>query len=159
MRTLFVLCTAAVVSLPSAILADTAPDEVTFMDSGAVTDSLTGVPGDAAAGLEVATSKSLGNCMACHAAKGWEDVPLPGNIGPLLTGVGHRYNESQLRGIVTNAKHTFPDSMMPSFYNTANIIRPGDGFTGKAATETVTILTAQQVEDLVALLKTFTEDE
>lgn len=158
MKTLFVLCTAAMAIIPSFLQAETLPSEVKFSDTGAVAESLTGVPGDAENGLKVATTRSLGNCIACHSADGWKHMPLPGNIAPELTGVGRRFDEAALRGIVTNAKHTFVDSMMPSFYNTENIIRPGDGFTGKAAKDlTVTILTAQQVEDVVALLQTFVE--
>ena len=158
MRTLFVLCTAAIAMLPSMLKADTLPSEVNFSETGAVAESLTGVPGNPEDGFKVATTRSMGNCMACHSAEGWAQMPLPGNIAPDLTGVGRRFDEATLRGIVTNAKHTFVDTMMPSFYNTENIIRPGDGYTGKAATDlTITILTAQQVEDVVALLQTFVE--
>ena len=139
-------------------VAGTAPNDVSFADDGSVAQSLTGTPGDAAAGLKIATTKSLGNCIACHVASAWANLPLPGNIGPSLDGAASRYSEAQLRGIVVNAKHTFADSMMPSFYNVANIIRPGDGYTAKAAKLPLKpILTAEQIEDLVALLDTFKE--
>jgi len=137
-------------------VAATAPNDVKFSDTGAVAQSLTGKPGDADAGFKVATTKSLGNCIACHVAEGWAKLPLPGNIGPDLTGMASRYSEEQLRGIVVNTKHTFPDTMMPSFYNVADIIRPGDGYTAKPAKLPLTpILTAEEVEDVVALLETF----
>ncbi len=135
--------------------ADTAPTAVVFAEDGAVSQPLTDVPGDAARGLKIATTRSMGNCVACHAAKGWADAPLPGNIGPVLDGACERYSQAQLRGIVVNAKHTFDGTIMPSFYNVSNIVRPGDGYTGKAAKSITPILTAQQVEDLVALLMTF----
>jgi len=158
MKTLFVLCTAAIAIFPSISVADTLPSDVKFAEDGAVAEPLTDVSGDPENGFKVATTRSLGNCIACHSADGWKEMPLPGNIAPDLTGVGRRFDEARLRGIVTNAKHTFIETMMPSFYNTENIIRPGDGFTGKAATDlTVTILTAQQVEDVVALLQSFVE--
>jgi len=148
---------AAVVAAASSAVAGTVtpPTQVKFADGGAVEQSLTGQAGNPADGMKVATTKSLGNCVACHVAKGWAKLPLPGNIGPDLTGVATRYDEAQLRGILVNSKHTFPDSMMPSFYNTSNIIRPGDGYTGKAAKEVTTILSAQQVEDVVSFLMTF----
>lgn len=159
MRKLFALCAAAMVTIPSTLSAETMPRDVVFTDTGAVAESLTGVPGDPEAGFKAATTKSLGNCVACHVAEGWKDLPLPGNIGPELTGVATRWEEADLRGILTNAKHTFPESFMPAFYNLDNIIRPGDAYTGKAAKSLdVTILSAQQVEDILALLLTFNEE-
>lgn len=149
-----IACAAATVFAVAAS-AGTLPGEVHFAQDGSVAQSLTGVAGDPAAGLKVATTRSMGNCIACHAATGWSKFPEPGNVGPVLDGVASRYSEAQLRGIVTNAKHTFPDSMMPSFYNVAGIIRPGDGYTAKAAKTVEPILSAQQVEDVLALLETF----
>lgn len=159
MKKLFALCAAGMVFVPSMLSAETAPQDVVFTDLGAVEQSLTGVPGNAEHGLKVATTKKMGNCMACHVAKGWDFMPLPGNIGPELSSVAHRYTEAELRGIVVNSKHTFEHTVMPSFYNVDNLIRPGDGFTGKAAKEIKPLLAAQDIEDLVALLQTFDEPE
>ncbi len=72
-------------------VAATTPNDVKFADDGSVAQSLTGKPGDAAVGFKIATTKSLGNCIACHVAAGWAKLPLPGNIGPDLTGVASRY--------------------------------------------------------------------
>ncbi|MCB1337781.1 MAG: sulfur oxidation c-type cytochrome SoxX [Maritimibacter sp.] len=158
MRKLFVLGAAAMMTLPSVLSADTAPRDVAFADDGSVAESLTGVAGDPTAGLENATSRGIGNCVACHVAEGWKDAAFPGNVGPALTGIANVYDESQLRGILVNSKKTFEGTVMPSFYNLDDIIRPGDAYTGKAATSPdVTILTAQQIEDLIALLLTFDE--
>lgn len=127
-----------------------------YGEYGAVEQSLTGQPGDAAAGRKVVGSKSLGNCVACHKISELiDDVPFHGEIGPPLDGAADRWSEAQLRGIVANAKMTFPESMMPSFYKTTGYIRPGKGFTGKAAQEPLPpLLTAQQIEDVVAYLMT-----
>ena len=79
-------------------------------------------------------------------------------LSELLTGIANVYDEAQLRGILVNSKKSFPDTVMPAFYNLDDIIRPGHKYTGKAAeTLDVTIMTAQQIEDIVALLKTFDE--
>jgi len=49
----------------------------------------------------------------------------------------------------------FEESMMPSFYKTEGFIRPGKAYTGKAADDTFgPLLTAQQIEDVVAYLTT-----
>lgn len=159
MRNLFVLGAAALTMLPSVLNAETAPQDVVFTEDGAVVESLTGVPGDPEAGLKAATTKGLGNCMACHVAQGWGDMSQPGNVGPELTGVAAFYDEAQFRGMLVNSKKTVHGTVMPAFYNVDDIIRPGDGYTGKAAKSLdVTILSAQNIEDIVALLMTFNEE-
>jgi sulfur-oxidizing protein SoxX len=142
------------VSAAGAGLADTAPSEVKFED-GAVAESLTGGPGDPEMGRKIMGSRSMGNCVACHAVSALSDVQWHGEVGPPLDGVGSRWSEAELRGIVANAKMMFPGSMMPSFYKTEGYIRPSDGFTGEAARgELDPILTAQQIEDVVSFLQT-----
>jgi len=134
--------------------AEVAPEDVVYKD-GAVEMSLTGAPGDPAAGRKVIGTKKLGNCVACHEISEMSDVPFHGKIGPSLDGVGSRYTEAQIRGIVANAKHTFEGSMMPSFYKRTGYIRPGKAFTGKAPDgELPPLLSAQQIEDVVAYLVT-----
>ena len=132
------------------------PTDVAFND-GAVETSLTGAAGDPAMGRLI-MNKGAGNCIACHQVTDLKDFPFHGEIGPPLDGVGDRWSEAELRGIVANAKVMFPDSMMPSFYRTDGFIRPGDEYTGKAAEgELAPLLTAQQVEDVVAYLLTLKE--
>jgi L-cysteine S-thiosulfotransferase len=129
-----------------------APSEVKF-DNGEVAGSLTDVPGDAVAGRETFAGRKLGNCLACHLNADLSDLGFPGEVGPPLDGVGDRYTQAQLRGIVTNSKNTFEDTIMPAFYrDPAEINRPLEGFEG------TTILTAQQVEDVVAYLLTLKEE-
>ncbi|MFU1479112.1 sulfur oxidation c-type cytochrome SoxX [Roseovarius sp. C7] len=137
--------------------AEIAPSDVTYED-GAVAQSLTGEPGDATRGREIVGSKKLGNCVACHMVSDQSEVPFHGEIGPPLDGAGERWSEAELRGIVANAKMMFDGSMMPSFYKTEGFIRPGKAYTGKAADDTFgPVLTAQQIEDVVAYLTTLKE--
>ena len=56
------------------------------------------------------------------------------------------------------AKLINPESIMPSFYKDAGYIRPGDAYTGKAAKELSPLLTAQEIEDVVAFLMTLKEE-
>lgn len=148
----------AVGALASAAHAEeTAPTAVSFTD-GAVEQSLTGVAGDAANGRALVGEKGAGNCVACHAVSDLADVPFQGNIGPMLDGVGDRWSEAELRGLVVNAKVMFEGSMMPSFYRTEGYTRPGNVYTGKAADDSFgPLLSAQQVEDVVAYLATLKE--
>ncbi|MBU2935323.1 MULTISPECIES: sulfur oxidation c-type cytochrome SoxX [Pacificibacter] len=141
-----------------AALAEVTPNDVAYVD-GAIADSLTGVAGNAEKGREILTSKSLGNCVACHAAEAYEDISFHGEIGPMLDGVGSRWEEAEVRGIVANAKMTFEGTIMPAFYKTNGYIRPGDAYTGKAATgDLPPLLSAQQIEDVVAYLMTLKDE-
>ncbi|OAN73502.1 sulfur oxidation c-type cytochrome SoxX [Sulfitobacter sp. EhC04] len=134
-----------------------APTNVSF-DDGAIAASLTGAPGDPAEGRDIVGNKKKGNCVACHQVSDLAEVPFQGEIGPMLDGAGERWTEAELRGIVANAKVMFEDSMMPSFYKTEGFIRPGNAYTGEAADDTFgPILTAQQIEDVVAYLATLKE--
>lgn len=142
----------AAVALPAS--AETGPKDVVF-EEGAVAQSLTGVPGDAAEGAKVMSTNALGNCVACHTIEAMPDVQFPGNIGPPLDGAGDRWDEAQLRGIVANAKMTFDGTFMPAFYKVDGFVRPGAAFTGKAPEgDLPPILSAQQIEDVVAYLLT-----
>ncbi|KHA51129.1 sulfur oxidation c-type cytochrome SoxX [Sulfitobacter geojensis] len=134
------------------------PTAVSFNDDGAVEQSLSGTAGDAANGRKIVGDKKQGNCVACHQVSDLADVPFQGEIGPMLDGAGERWSEAELRGIVANAKIMFEDSMMPSFYKTEGFIRPGNAYTGKAADDTFgPLLSAQQIEDVVAYLVTLKE--
>lgn len=137
--------------------AEVEPTAVAYED-GAVAASLSGAAGDPASGRTIVGSKSLGNCIACHEVTDLKDEPFHGEIGPPLDGAGDRWTEAELRGIVANAKMTFEDTMMPAFYKTKGFIRPGNAYTGEAPDDTFgPILTAQQIEDVVAYLSTLKE--
>ncbi len=148
---------ALVVTTTALVAAEIAPTDVAYVD-GAVEASLTGVPGDPAKGREIVGSKKLGNCVACHQVSDLADVPFHGEIGPMLDGAADRWSEAEVRGIVANAKIMFEDSMMPSFYKTEGFIRPGNAYTSEAADDTFgPLLSAQQIEDVVAYLSTLNE--
>ena len=147
----------AAAMLAAGAWAQTAPQDVIHGEYGEVETSLTGAPGDAAAGKEVMTNRGLGNCIACHQVTDLQDHPFHGEVGPSLDGVGDRWTEADLRGILVNAKAVFPDTVMPAFYKSSGFVRAGDAFTGKAAPDPDNLpplLTAQQVEDVVAYLLT-----
>jgi sulfur-oxidizing protein SoxX len=146
--------------IASAAAADVvAPQDVAYDEYGGVEASLTGQPGDPAEGRKVFSSRALGNCVACHTVTEMiDDVAWHGNVGPSLDGVADRWTESDLRGIVINAKNIYDGTIMPSFYKVSGFVRPGDAFTTKAAAEPLPpLLTPQQIEDVVAYLMTLKE--
>ena len=134
-----------------------APGDVMFDEYGDIAASLTGQPGDPARGAEVMVARGLGNCIACHEVSALSEHPFHGEVGPSLDGVADRWEEAALRGIVVNAKNIFPESVMPAFYRVDGFTRPGDGYTGGPAADITPILSAQDVEDIVAYLMTLNE--
>lgn len=145
---------AAVLALSGAMASAqaVAPAEVKFDDHGAVTASLTGMPGDPANGRKVFMNRKQGNCLACHANSDMADQQFHGEVGPALDGVADRWSEAELRGILTNSKKMFEGTIMPAFYVDGGFTRPLEKFAGKP------ILTAQQVEDVIAYLMTLKEE-
>jgi len=135
----------------SAVAGVVAPGDVQFVDA-AVPVSLTGVAGDPAKGREWFANRKLGNCLACHANDDLAEEQFHGEIGPYLEGIGDTYTEAELRAIVINSKEVFGDAtIMPAFYKTDGLNRVAKKFAGK------TILSAEQVEDIVAYLATLKE--
>ena len=134
-----------------------APHQLSFSE-GKLEAPLTDVPGDPENGIKVMTTAALGNCVACHTISALPDVQFPGDIGPPLDGAADRWSEAELRGLVANAKMTFDGTFMPAFYKTEGFVRPGGGYSGKAPEgDLPPILTAQQIEDVVAFLLTLKE--
>ncbi|MEL6618334.1 MAG: sulfur oxidation c-type cytochrome SoxX [Pseudomonadota bacterium] len=124
-----------------------APMQVSF-DEGAVEQSLTGTAGDPVNGRKVFANRKQGNCLACHMNADMPEESFHGEVGPMMDGVGDRWTAAELRGIVSNSKMMFEGTIMPAFYIDSGYERPLDDFAGKS------ILTAQQVEDVVAYLLT-----
>ncbi|MDA9466996.1 sulfur oxidation c-type cytochrome SoxX [Bradyrhizobium sp. CCBAU 53415] len=110
--------------------------------------SLTGAPGNAAAGKKVFLTRTLGNCLACHQVTSLKSEDFHGEFGPSLDGVAGRYTEAQLRLIVADPKRVFTNTVMPAFFKNDGLSRVRPEFVGKS------ILTAVQVEDVIAFLKT-----
>ncbi len=156
MKKLLLMASTACLVAFSATAEEVAPTNVMYED-GAVAKSLSGVPGDPASGADI-MNKGAGNCIACHQVTALSHLPFHGEIGPSLDGAADRWTEAELRGLVANAKNWFPDTMMPAFYKTEGFVRLGNAYTGKAHEgEVAPLLTAQQVEDVVAFLMTLKE--
>ena len=110
---------------------------------------LTTKAGDPEAGQQVVIDRRLGNCLSCHEIGALRTEPFHGEIGPPLDGVAGRWDAASLRMIVVNAKKVFGDgTVMPAFYRIEGLYRVRPEFAGTP------ILTAQQVEDVVAYLGT-----
>jgi sulfur-oxidizing protein SoxX len=117
------------------------------LTEGTSLEPLTDQPGDAARGRRIILDREGGDCTICHA------MPLPqrqfhGTIGPALDGVADRYSAGELRLRLVDPKRLNPDTIMPAYHSVEGLQDVQQRYRGKP------ILTAQQIEDVVAYLLT-----
>ncbi|MEI2386766.1 sulfur oxidation c-type cytochrome SoxX [Breoghania sp. JC706] len=134
-------------------LAGTIAPEAVRIEDMELSRPLTDTPGDPAKGRDVFADRKLGNCLACHANKDLSNELFHGDVGPSLDGVAQRWSPAQLRAIVVNSKTVLGEAtVMPGFYSLDVGADVAEEFAGK------TILSAQDVEDVVAYLTTLKQD-
>jgi L-cysteine S-thiosulfotransferase len=136
-------CTLAAVALLHAADAQTrVPYKIT---GDGIAEQLTAAPGDAERGRALVLDRST-TCILCHS--GPFGTQFQGDLAPSLAGAGNRWTAAQLRLRLVDAPHFNPDTIMPSYYRVDGLTRVGRNWTGKP------ILTADQIEDIVAYLAT-----
>lgn len=115
---------------------------------------LTDQPGDPARGKAVAVNSDMGNCLICHHMP-IAEVPegASGDIGPDLAGVGDRLSVAELRQRIADPKEIDPETVMPAYFVSTGLNRVQSQYVDR------TILSGQQVEDLVAYLATLKQDQ
>lgn len=117
------------------------------VEAGAIPEPLTDEPGVPARGKRVVIDPERGNCMICHPMP-IAEVEFQGDVGPDLAGIGSRYSEDELRLRVVDPKRLIPESVMPAYHRTEGLHRVLEQYRGEP------ILTPQEVEDVVAYLRT-----
>ena len=117
------------------------------MIGDAIPQSLTGVAGDAGRGFGIVTNRQVGLCLLCHSGP-YPQERFQGTMAPDLKGAGSRWNEGQLRLRIVDAARLNRETIMPPYYRVDGLTRVAPGFRGKP------ILTAEQIEDVVAYLAT-----
>jgi len=112
---------------------------------------LTEQPGDPGRGREVVLDRDRGHCLLCHRIA-QVDEGFQGTIGPPLTDVGLRLDEDALRARIVDPSRLNPATVMPAYFRTTGLRQVAKDYAGRP------ILTAQEVEDVVAFLGTLTGD-
>ena len=112
--------------------------------------SLTGAPGDPARGRAIVANRQVGLCLLCHSGP-FPQERFQGELAPDLRGAGARWTEGQLRLRIVDSGPINPASIMPAYHRTEGLTRVAPAFRGKP------ILSAEQVEDVVAFLMTLKE--
>ena len=116
----------------------------------AIPASLTGAKGDAARGRAIVVNRQVGLCLLCHSGP-FPDERFQGTMAPDLSGTGARWSEGQLRLRMVDASRLNAATIMPPYYRTLGLTRVAQPYAGRP------ILSADQVEDVVAFLRTLTE--
>jgi L-cysteine S-thiosulfotransferase len=152
----------AFVFLPSPALSQTSTaatpnvgQNKVLIEDDRIDQALSSVPADAVRGRAILTNRQLGLCLLCHKGQFKEELTA-GNVAPSFDGIGSRYSAAQLRLRVAKIRHLYPQSIMPNMHDLAlpateerrEQQRVAKKFDGQP------ILTAGQVEDVVAFLKT-----
>jgi sulfur-oxidizing protein SoxX len=108
--------------------------------------SLTGQPGNPERGRAIVVNR-LNTCVLCHSGP-FAEQKFQGDLAPNLAGTGGRWSEGQLRLRLVDASRLNPATIMPSYYRVDGLERVGATWRGKP------ILSAEQIEDVVAYLAT-----
>jgi sulfur-oxidizing protein SoxX len=109
--------------------------------------SLTGEAGNPARGRAIVVDRRRGACLLCHTGP-FAEERFQGTLAPDLSGAGSRWSAGQLRLRLVDATRLNPGTIMPPYYRVDDLTRVGAAGRGKP------ILTAEQIEDVVALLST-----
>jgi sulfur-oxidizing protein SoxX len=116
----------------------------------AIRESLTGAKGDPARGKAIVANRQVGLCLLCHSGP-FPEERFQGNLAPDLRGAGNRLTEGQLRLRIVDSSRVNPTTIMPAYHRTEGLTRVAPAFRGKP------VLTAEQIEDVVAFLMTLKE--
>jgi sulfur-oxidizing protein SoxX len=134
-----------------AVAQDSAPLRPYEIEGDGIPRSLTGARGDPARGRALVADRQRGLCLLCHSGP-FPEQPFQGDLAPSLAGAGSRLTESQLRLRMVDGSRINPATMMPSYYRIEGLTRVGRAWQGKP------VLSAEQIEDVVAFLVTLTDD-
>jgi sulfur-oxidizing protein SoxX len=130
-------------------LAATEELQIPVVAGDSIPASLTGSPGDPQRGRAIVINRQ-NTCILCHPGPLAEEK-FQGDLAPSLAGAGSRWSEGQLRLRLVDASRLNPETIMPSYYRLEGLDRVGRAWRGKP------ILSAEQIEDVVAYLVTLRE--
>ena len=137
--------TAAISVLPAMI--SVRPAEATpEMMATAIRTVTGGAPGDATHGRALVLERT-NTCILCHSGP-FPEEKFQGDLAPNLAGSGNRWSVGQLRLRLVDASRFNPGTIMPSYYRLDGLDRVAPNWRGKP------ILSAEQIEDIVAYLAT-----
>ena len=102
---------------------------------------------DPARGRAIVMNRQVGLCLLCHSGP-FPEVRFQGDLAPNLKGAGSRLSEGELRLRIVDSGRMNPATIMPAYYRIEGLTRVASAFQGKP------VLSAEQIEDVVAFLTT-----
>ncbi len=111
---------------------------------------LAGLTGDAGRGRAIVANRQKGLCLLCHSGP-FPEERFQGDLAPSLAGAGSRSTEAELRLRMVDSRRINPASVMPAYHAVGGSDRVAPALAGRP------ILTAQEIEDVVAFLKELKE--
>ena len=108
--------------------------------------SLTGAKGDPARGRAIVANRQAGLCLLCHTGP-FPEERFQGNLAPDLREAA-RLTEAEIRLRLVDPARVNPQTIMPAYYRAGGLTNVAPAYRGK------TVLTAEQIEDVVAYLLT-----
>ena len=130
-----------------AAIAEERPLQPFALVGDAIPASLTGTSGDPARGRAIVSDRRLGACLLCHTGP-FPEEKFQGTLAPDLSGAGSRWSAGELRLRLVDPTRLNPDTIMPPYYRVEGLTRVGRAWREKP------ILTAEQIEDVIAFLST-----
>jgi sulfur-oxidizing protein SoxX len=110
-----------------------------------IVNPLTSSPGDVARGRAIVANRQVGLCLLCHSGP-FPEERFQGNLAPDLTASVGQSTPAQLRARLVDPGRFNPSSIMPAYYRSTGLNRVAPKFANQ------TILTGQEIEDVVAFL-------
>ncbi len=107
---------------------------------------LTGARGDPVRGRALVADRQVGLCLLCHSGP-FPEERFQGDLAPDLRS-GARLTEGQIRQRIVDPRKANPRSIMPAYFRTEGLTRVAPALRGR------TILSAEQIEDIVAYMVT-----
>lgn len=107
---------------------------------------LTGARGDPVRGRALVANRQVGLCLLCHSGP-FPEERFQGDLAPDLRSAA-RLTEGQIRQRIVDPRKANPKSIMPAYFRTEGLTRVAPALRGR------TILSAEQIEDIVAYMVT-----
>ena len=140
----------ALILLALAASHGTAAEPATWSaDGDAIVRPLAAGVANPAEGRRLFADRDGGHCVLCHRVDGLE-APFQGDLGPALDDVGARLGEGQIRLRIVDASTLNPATVMPPYYRVTGLEQVAEEHRGQ------TVLSAEEIEHLVAWLATLT---
>lgn len=145
------VATAIAVSSTTLVLSESLQRSIAdFVVNGdAITEPMAAA-GDPQRGRRIVRDRETGNCLICHKVPEPDEL-FQGDLGPDLGGIGKRLTAGQIRLRLVDESRLNPQTLMPPYYRVDGLNRVAARYRGKP------VLTAQEIEDVVAYLGTLTQ--